>query len=362
MKQLKILGWSDRREMEYRNPGLSSLEPGRVAAADRGEYVVLAEGGAVAAVASGKLSHNSRSALGMPAVGDWVAFRREAGAAVIELVLPRSSCLMRKSSGRDYQAQVIAANLDKIFIVTAVGRDLNPRRIERYLAAAHAAGAEPVVVINKRDLPHRREDVMAELEGVTGATEVIMTSAAEDGGLGEMAPLLISTETVALIGSSGVGKSSLVNKLIGYDRQRTSSVREADEKGRHVTSRRELIVAPAGFVLIDTPGMREFGLWDAGEGLAVAFADITELSAHCRFRDCSHHAEPGCAARQAAKAGLLPPGRLESYLSLVAEQQNAEQRSRDREEKKDSKARWKEINKSVRNRKRLHKKLGLKYD
>ncbi len=360
MEELKRLGWNDRIEMEYQNLGLPSHEPGRVASADRGKYVVLTKSGVVPAVASGKLIHNSPGAVGIPAVGDWVALRSEAGVAAIERILPRSSCLIRKSSGRDYQAQVIAVNLDNIFIVTSVGRDLNPRRIERHLAAAHAAGAEPVVVINKRDLPHRRDDVMAEIEGVALSVKVIMTSVVEDGGLDEMWPLLISGETVALIGSSGVGKSSLVNKLIGYDRQRTLSVRETDEKGRHVTSRRELILAPAGFLIVDTPGMREFGLWEASEGLAEAFSDITELSAQCRFRDCSHQAEPGCAARQAAEAGLLPPGRLQSYLRLITEQQNAEQRARDREDKKDSKARWKERSKNIRQQKRLHKKLGQK--
>jgi ribosome biogenesis GTPase / thiamine phosphate phosphatase len=359
MEHLKKLGWDDRRETEYQNFGADAGEPGRVAAADRGQCVVLTGDGEVQAKASGKLLHESSSALGIPAVGDWVVFRNEGDSAVIERVMPRTSCLLRKTSGREYQAQVIAANIDKIFIVTAVGRDLNPRRIERHLAAAHSAGAEPVVVINKRDLPHDRDEIMDGLNLVTLTTKVIMTSTLTDNGLDEMDVLLKTGETIALIGSSGVGKSSLVNKLIGYERQQTISTRESDGKGRHTTTRRELIITPAGFMVIDTPGMREFGLWDAEEGLAETFSDIMELASLCKFRDCTHTTEPKCAVREADKKGLLPPGRVDSYLRLVNEQHNTEKWAQERDGK-ETKRRWKDISKEIRRRNSLHEKLGLK--
>ena len=201
---------------------------------------------------------------------------------------------------------------------------------------------------------------MAEIEPVALSSRVIMTSVEEDGGLSELEPLLVPGETVALIGSSGVGKSSMINRLIGCERQATLEIREADDKGRHATTRRELIVAPAGFLLIDTPGMREFGLWDAGEGLAETFADVVELSESCRFRDCTHQNEPDCAVIAASEQGLLPPGRLQSYLALFEEQQRVQQRAREREAKIDGKKRWKDIHKEIRRRKKLHEKLGLK--
>lgn len=353
MIDLKKIGYT--KKIARRAEG---LEPGRVASADRGKYVVLAESSEVLASAAGKLLHSARGAVDLPAVGDWVGFRREGDRGVIERVLPRSSCLIRKSAGRDYEAQVICANLDKIFIVTAVGRDLNVNRVLRYLAACFSAGAEPVVVVNKKDLDHDRQGVMAALDEASLAAPIIMSHTKNDDGLDELRPHIADRETVALVGSSGVGKSSIVNRLIGDERQSTLKVREADGKGRHSTTRRELIVAD-GFVIVDTPGMREFGLWDADAGLDEVYAEIVEFTAHCKYRDCSHVSEPGCAVVDAVESGLLPRSRLEGYLRLRAELDNAAKRAEVRDGK-ETKRRWKRISKDSRKRKKIHGNLGLK--
>jgi len=358
MNILQIMGWDDQRKSDFASSGLSSSEPGRIAAADRGKYVVLAEKGPVIAECSGKFLHNAKSMLDMPAVGDWVAFRLEESSAIIEKILPRDSCLMRKMSSQVYEAQVICVNLDKLFIVTTVGRDLNCRRIQRYLAASFAAGANPLVVVNKRDIPHRWEDIMDELKEISHATEIITTSTIEENGLSEMTSHILPGETIALVGSSGVGKSSIINRLIDQERQETAEVRPSDLKGRHRTARRELIVAPGDFMVIDTPGMREFGLWDVGEGLDELFSEIAALSTLCQFRDCSHGIEPGCAVVKAVEEGLLPRTRLESYVKLKAEQSYTAEKALQRDGKQTK--RRKQIAKDKRKRMKTHKKLGLK--
>jgi len=294
-----------------------------------------------------------------PAVGDWVLARREGEGGVIEAVLPRRTSFTRRAAGRRARAQVIAANLDRVFIVSDVAGDFNPRRLERYLATVWDSGAEPIIVLNKTDLEHDPAALWAELEVVAAGIEVLMVSALHEHGLEELLARCGAGITVALVGSSGVGKSTLVNALIGGERQQVAAVREGDGKGRHTTTRQELIVTPAGALLIDTPGMRELGLWQAEEGVDRAFDDLVSLAEGCRFRDCAHAGEPGCAVLAAVHAGELEPDRLESYQRLQRELAYTA-RLADPREASNSKKHTKEIALVARQFYQLGKKLGLK--
>jgi ribosome biogenesis GTPase len=284
--------------------------------------------------------------------------RREGDGGVIEKVLSRRSMFVRKAAGQAARPQLIAANLDRVLIVTAVDNDFNVRRLERYLAVVWDGGAEPAIVVNKTDLDHDRAALAEALEPVAMGATVVWCSAVEDGGLDEVLSLCGPGLTVAFVCSSGVGKSTMINRLMGEKRQAVAPVREGDRKGRHTTSSRELFVTPGGAILIDTPGLRELGLWDAEDGLQRAFADIEELARNCRFRDCSHAGEPGCAVAAAVKQGSLDPSRLEGYLRLQRELEHINRRAT--QGGVNAKARWKDISRSVRNMYKLNKDLGLK--
>lgn len=339
---LPALGWDESWSASL----ASSLLPARVAAVERGRVLLLGCGLPWAA-----FSPRPRNPLEQPTVGDWVAIRAHPDRPVVEAVLPRRSVFVRRAAGRETRPQLVAANVDRLLVVTAIGADLNPRRIERYLAAALAGGAAPSVVVNKADLPHHRDEVLG-LLGFAAGVPVIFTSALENDA-GALAAHLRSGETVAFVGSSGVGKSSLINRLLGEDRLRTGEIRYTDEKGRHTSTRRELSLTPGGAIVIDTPGMRELGLWDAEEGLAAAFPEIDDLAARCRFRDCRHRDEPGCAVLSATAAGDVDEQRLESWRELAVE--NEATRSRHEE------AAWrKSASRSLRSMRKLHRKLGLK--
>jgi ribosome biogenesis GTPase len=333
--------------------------PMRVAAADRSTFLLLGDTEPVQAVLSGRWHLEGYGELGRPAVGDWVAVRTDGSSHVIEGLLPRRSLFTRKTSGRSSAPQAIAANVDTVLVVTDVGPDFSPRRLERYASAAIAGGAMPVVVLNKSDLEHDADDLGASASAAVPQAEVVFTSTVSENGLSALEPHLLPGTTVALVGSSGVGKSSIVNAILGEARQETAEVRTHDGKGRHETTRRELIVAPCGAIVIDTPGMREFGLHGAGEGLAEVFADVVEIARGCRFRDCTHGGEPGCRVSEACEEGLLPEGRVRSYLDLQAELALNEERLEERQAG-NVKRRWKSISKEVRRMHRLHRKLGLK--
>jgi ribosome biogenesis GTPase / thiamine phosphate phosphatase len=320
--ELAALGWSPSRAEEFVPHAAAGCVPARVAAQHRGGYVVYGEGGERPAEVAGQLRHASLGQADLPAVGDWVAVRdaEDAAAATIHSVLPRQTAFSRKAAGGGVE-QVVAANVDVVFLVGAFGADLNVRRLERYLTAGWESGADPVIVLNKSDLADDLAGATAEVEAIAFGVPVHVVSAAEGTGLEGLARHLEGNRTAALLGSSGVGKSSLVNRLLGSERQDVAALR-ADGRGRHTTTYRELIPLPGGGLLLDTPGMRELGLWDAGDGVDQTFADVAALAADCRFSDCAHEGEPGCAVLAAVEEGRLPAERLESYRKVLRELQH----------------------------------------
>jgi len=266
------------------------------------------------------------------------------GTAAIHAVLPRSSMFIRRAAGDATDGQVVAANVDVVFLVAGLDGDFNLRRIERYIAAGWESGAQPVVVLNKSDLAANLEDTIAEVQAIAPGVPVVALSAL--AGVESLAPWLGPDRTIALLGSSGVGKSTLVNALIGAERQATGPVREEDSRGRHTTTARELIVMPLGGVLIDTPGMRLLGLWSSGDGVSEAFSDVEEIAGRCRYRDCVHDQEPGCAVREAVADGALGADRFASWQKLQKEVRwlaiRQDERLRAAEQSK-----WKAIHKSM---------------
>jgi ribosome biogenesis GTPase / thiamine phosphate phosphatase len=330
-----------------------------VALEHRGAYQLLTVTGPVAATVAGQFRHQVEGEQDFPAVGDWVVFQRQTDhhqadhhqtdhhRAIIYQVLPRKSQFVRKVAGSKTEGQVVAANVDTVFLVSGLDGDFNLRRIERYLVAAWESGAAPVVVLNKADGCHHLEDRLREVEAVALGVPVYGVSATLGTGLEQLHPYLQPGCTVALIGSSGVGKSTLVNSLLGTQRQSTQPVRSDDSRGRHTTTGRHLLPLPGGAFLIDTPGMRELQLWSTDAGLGTTFADIDALATQCRFRDCRHQGEPGCAVAAAIATGDLTHDRLQGYQKLQREQDWLDQRQ-DSRARVNSKRRWKTIHKAMR--------------
>jgi ribosome biogenesis GTPase len=298
---------------------------------------------------SGKFRHSSRAASEFPTVGDWVCLTVPAGAdrAVITRLLSRRSTISRKVAGRVVEEQVMAANVDTIFLVTSLTEDLNPRRIERYLTVVREAGAVPVVVLNKADLSSDPDSEAARVRSRLPFVDVLAVSARHGDGLGAIDAYLSPAQTVALIGSSGVGKSTLINRLLGQDLLKTRDVRADDRKGRHTTTARHLVAMPGGALLIDTPGMRELQPWVDESAVERTFEDIAELATQCKFSDCGHASEPGCAVLAAVEHGTLDPARLEHFRHLTREIA-FEERKRDKAAASAEKRRWKKIQQGVR--------------
>jgi ribosome biogenesis GTPase / thiamine phosphate phosphatase len=311
---LHDLGWDDGFAAAFKPHEQQGLVPARVAAQHRGGYDVLCEGGERRARVSGRFRHETGSAGDLPSVGDWVALRDE----TIQAVLPRRSSFSRKAAWAATEEQVLAANVDSVFVVTALDGDLNLRRLERYLTLAWESGASPVIVLTKADLCEDVGAALLALDPVAIGVPAHAVSNLTGAGLEELEPYLAPARTIALLGSSGVGKSSLANRLAGAELQATRKIAE-DGRGRHTTTSRQLIRLPGGALLVDTPGLRELQLWDADEGIHEAFADVDELAAECRFNDCSHTREPGCAVHAAINEGRLPLSRLHSYRRLERE-------------------------------------------
>ena len=348
---LTSLGWSPFFASSLELVGDASLVPARVSEEHRDAHVVLTGAATLRADISGRLRHSVPGREHLPAVGDWVAVdaRPNEGRATIHHVLPRRGVLVRKAAGTRSDAQVVATNLDVVFVVTSANQDFDTGRLSRYLIAVWESGAQPVVLVTKADLVDDAGALVAKAESAAPGAPVHAVSAVDLRGLDALAAYLAPGRTAAFVGSSGVGKSTLVNRLLGEDRLAVREVREHDDRGMHTTTRRQMIVLPSGALVIDTPGMRELMPLHAQDGLAAAFGDVTELAASCRFRDCRHAAEPGCAVRAAIENGSLPRDRVEQW-ELLNRQLAFEARKQDTRLMIEEKRRWKAVTKSIRTR------------
>ena len=322
----------------------------RVISQEKGSYLLQSEAGVKPAAVSGKYRYTAQTVSDYPAVGDYViaAWPEDDSNAVITGLFPRKSCFLRKAAGTGRQEQVVAANIDTVFICMSLNSNFNIRRLERYLSAAYDSGADPVAVLTKSDLCSDAEDRAAAVRNAAPSVDVLAISSL-DGDYEAVVNYILPGKTVAFIGSSGVGKSTLINKLTGTDSIATREIRN-DDKGRHTTTHRELIVLPNGAFVIDTPGMRELGMWDSGDGIDTAFADIEELSRACKYADCTHTSEPGCAVLRAIEDGTLDAVRLASYRKLKTENGYAADNRRYLEAKRTKFKEISKINKSGRKR------------
>ena len=354
-------GWNSYFEAFWRGGDWKNAAPARVIAQQRKFWRVAGEFGECWAEASGKLRFAADEGAEWPAVGDWVAaeLHGEGATAMIQEVLPRRSKFVRKSPGKKMEEQVIAANVDTALLVSALDGDFNPRRVERYLAQCWESGARPVIVLNKADACEGAREKPAEMERVAVGTAVCLVSAKTGQGFGELEGFLRPGHTLVLLGSSGVGKSTIANRLLGYAVQEVQPVRESDSRGRHTTTTRELFALPGGALLMDTPGLREMQLWDAEDGVEQVFAEIDALAGRCQFGDCRHEGEPGCAVQVALDAGTLDPARLENRRKLMREQEFL-RRKVDPEARQEQKEQWKQIHRAQRQKYQQRQKDGGK--
>ncbi len=345
MPELESLGWNDRLSSLYEPYADGDVVPGRVSIQHRGAYDVLTELGELRCEVPRRLVHEAATNADLPVVGDWVVVSpgtgTETSTGTITAVLPRFTKFSRKTAWQAAEEQVLAANIDVAFLVASMNEDLSLRRMERYLILAWESGARPVIVLTKADLHPAPEAAVAEVETIAGGVPVYAISSVTGQGLDEVTDLLGPGQTAVLLGSSGVGKSTLVNTLAGEELLETAEIR-GDGTGRHTTTRRELIQLPSGGLVIDTPGIREVQLWVADEGIDEAFEDITELFAHCKFSDCAHDSEPGCAVRAALADGTLAADRWDSYLKLQGELAHLE-RKLDKRAASEARKKWKAL-------------------
>jgi ribosome biogenesis GTPase len=353
---LSDLGWDAQWGAHLDALALPSTRPARVVQQARTRYLVQHADEVSPAVLPGRTLADPHA--DRPAVDDWVAIDSASGPddlAVIQAVLPRRTALSRKVPSETTREQVLAANLDHVVVVMGLDGDFNLRRLERYVSQAWASGATPIVALNKADLCNDVEGRRVAAEFAAPGVDVVVLTARSGDGLDVLRPYFSAGTTAALVGSSGVGKSTLVNRLLGRERMATGAVREDDSRGRHTTTHRELVALPGGGLLVDTPGLREVQLWDAGEGVAHGFADVEALAAACRFRDCAHVHEPGCAVQAAVEAGTLDAARLASYHKLQREAAYLEERQ-DEAGRHLEKQRGKEMGRMIREVDRYHPK------
>lgn len=346
---LEAIGYSPRWRALFEPHLARGLTPARVIRSDRGSALIAMSAGVVRAKLSARLRKSVGGSADLPAVGDWVAVLAPEGidSPLIEIVLERASAITRGEAGKTSDVQMLAANIDTVFVVHPIAGPPNLRRIERELSVAWESGAVPVVVLTKADLSADPEAARRAVESVAPGADVLAMNALTGEGVAPLLAYVSGHRTAVLIGPSGAGKSTLVNALLGEQRQATREVRVSDGRGRHATAARELIQMPGGGVLIDTPGLRELGLTGSEEGIAATFPDIELASRSCRFRDCAHTDEPGCAVRTAVESGALPRERLASYHKLVREAHVATKKT-DVRVRAEENRKWKIIRKAAR--------------
>jgi ribosome biogenesis GTPase len=333
--ELTQWGWDESWAAALDALNAPELIAARVIAQHRGLWLAVTPDGESQALPTGRFRHQAGEGE-LPAVGDWVGGlpSPHGGEFRIDAVLPRRSAFRRRAAGSRVAVQIVAANVDTLFVATSLNADLNARRLERYVTMGRESGAEPVVLLTKADLVEGAQQTADRLSAQL-RVETIALSPRTGAGVDSVTSWFDPGRTLAIVGSSGVGKSTLLNRLAGEQLMATREIRDDDSRGRHTTSHRELFLLPGGALLLDTPGMRELGLWDADDGLDETFAEIAELATRCRFADCSHQAEPGCAVTAAVEDGRLDPRRLRSYRRLARELEDQptpqERRARDRQ-------------------------------
>jgi ribosome biogenesis GTPase len=318
---LKALGWNAFFEKSFNEVKTKDSFPARLVTAQREIYQLISEQGVFRAEMTGKLRFDSSAVTGLPAVGDWVAARMAPGSklATIEGVLPRINKFSRKVIGNITVEQVLVANIDIIFLINGLDGDYNPRRIERYLSLIKESNAKPVIILNKTDACPDVAEKIKEVESLAPGLPIHAMSALNGQGIESLNQYISIGTTIAFLGSSGSGKSTIINRLLGAEKQKTGSVHASNSRGKHITTHRELIVLPRGGIVIDNPGLREIQVWANETVLESSFTDILELASGCKFSDCRHMNEPGCAVKRAVETGALDARRLESYIKLKKE-------------------------------------------
>lgn len=350
MINLSSLGWNEFFNNSFKNFDNNIYKCGRISAENKTNYLVLTESGEVTGEVSGKYLFESERQSDLPKVGDWVVTTlfNNNELAVIHQTLPRRTKISRKSAERKTDEQIIAANVDTAFIVQSLDDNFNINRLERYLSVVYQGGVKPMVVLNKTDLCGDVKEKVNLVKERTGIENPVSVSALNREGLDEIIKLIEPGSTIVIIGSSGVGKSTLINALLGYDRFATNEVREQDSRGKHTTTRREMVLLPSGGILIDTPGMRELGLWNAAVGLSQTFSEFSEFAEQCKYADCTHVHEAGCAVLDALRRNEISKQRYENYIKLLKEMKYLESKqniSAQIEEKR----KWKIIHKELKN-------------
>jgi ribosome biogenesis GTPase / thiamine phosphate phosphatase len=356
MNLLNLYGYNNFFQKHFFEFSENGFAPARVAVENKNNYILYSEFGELTAELSGKFYFNYEDKADYPAVGDWVVIRPlpDEQKGLIEHVLPRQNSFSRKAAGIKTDEQVIASNIEVLFIMTSLNKDLNPRRIERYLTLALDRGLQAVIVLSKSDLCVDTDKKLSEIKHIVKDTPVHAICSIKKEGIDELKNYLSGNKTAAIVGSSGVGKSTFINALLGEERLIVKDITDYKDKGVHTTTRRELILLPDGGMIIDTPGMRELQLWDGGDGLSDVFDDIEELFSNCKFSDCKHESEPGCAVREAVEKGELGVDRYNSYIKMQKEIKYFEFRKNTKASLIEKK-RWKKIHKNAKEHVKLIK-------